>query len=161
MPLSASNFKMILKIQEAKLSALEKSLSEKHKEYMEACGKLEERESIIRKLNAQSNNLNHYTNSICQSYSVLSLLQVETSRFWNSYDLEMHEYYLNQEKTEVSDKKIQHDEIKKVWLKQKLKADKFEAMYKQEMTKNINIKSEREEESIHDNQAIKGNFCYE
>jgi hypothetical protein len=127
----------------------EKKLSESKEKLLEACEKVIKRDKEIKTINNESGNLNIYLAREKVAKSPTKREYVHIRKFWLNYDLEMHEYYYNQEVDEQSAAVVHHNKIRKQWYKQKMKTEKLSKIYKTYTIEN-NMKNENQEDE--DNQ---------
>jgi phage FluMu protein Com len=145
-----NKIKKIMKIQDIRLAKAGKLLAEAHREYLEARNTMEQRNNIMDSLYLQKKELKAYIikmHSTC-AYSSESKLREADAKYWIEYDLEMHEYYLDQDKTNLEQKRKVYNEKKKIWFRQKLKMESIHNLYIKTKIQSDKIRNENEEDEI-------------
>jgi hypothetical protein len=143
-----SNLKRLLKIQLSRLTAHEKMLKQARYEYKEAYETLKERKENINLIKQKIDNVYDYSTLKSGHTTPEMFNSCNSYLFWLNYDLEMHEYYHNQEEDRVKQTNTQYLIAKHNWYKQKRKSEKLNELY----VNNKNIqqikKEEQEDESF-------------
>ncbi|MES9938952.1 MAG: hypothetical protein ABW104_04170 [Candidatus Thiodiazotropha sp. 6PLUC2] len=91
------------------------------KAYSDACHNLSERNKSITTIHNEKDTLKKYCNEKYVSESPTHRERVHVRNFWLNYDLEMHEYYHEQEVTTKTESEHKYSERKKTWNKEKQK----------------------------------------
>jgi hypothetical protein len=126
----------------------EKELAESKAKLLEACDKVNKRDSEIKKISNESEELNSYLSRVQVSKSPTKREYVHIRRFWLNYDLEMHEYYYNQEVDEKNVATSNHNKTRKLWYKQKLKTEKLSKIHKSFIReKDLQFENKEDEEN--------------
>jgi hypothetical protein len=138
----------ILKIQKKRLVSKEKLLSDAHKEYLKACKIIEQRKKQIEFIKYKEKKVNEYISKVQMNhcYIIDSIHKVANVKYWIDYDLEMHEYYLSQERVELDSKETKYIESRQKWLQQKKKLEYIKDIFKKSKM-HINMKRHDLEDS--------------
>ena len=110
-------------LQKIRVRTQEKLLSIDKKSYMDACDVLEKRNSSISDIHEENNRVNTYASNDYVIESPVHRDRVHIRKFWLDYDLEMHEYYHEQELNSKIDAESVYVSRKKLWNKEKQKSD--------------------------------------
>jgi uncharacterized metal-binding protein YceD (DUF177 family) len=123
--ISLTSLNKMIRIHEQRLSKNTKLLSKAHQNYLEALEKIKQRKRLIKNIKYEEIKIKAYTNDLNRklTYYNNSMCRVDDVRYWLNYDLEMHKYYLMQEKEELESKELEYINNKKSWFRLKKKLD--------------------------------------
>jgi hypothetical protein len=143
------DFKQLQKLNQ--LNALrakrfEKELSESKAILLKACNKVNKRDDEIKNINKENSELNQYSSNKDVTRSPTKREHVHIRKFWLNYDLEMHEYYYNQEVEDKNKAVINHNKTKHLWYKQKLKCGMISSLSKSSNNEINALKEDKEDE---------------
>ncbi|MCG7984708.1 MAG: hypothetical protein JAY90_18400 [Candidatus Thiodiazotropha lotti] len=141
-----SQIKKLNKLNDLRLKRQEKKIKQAKLSYIEACKKVENRNTQINDIKGQKQDLTKYLKIESNSKSPIKREYVQIRRFWLNYDLEMHEYYLEQELDERSTNHKNYQSDKKIWHKQKLKTEKLSELYVKSCKQHNSLIENREDE---------------
>ena len=148
--LDIDSLKKILRLQKVRIRAHEKELLERKKAYDEAIEKLDQRNNEIHHIQTEHTGLRSYLNNNHVSESPVKRQYVHVRRFWLNYDLEMHEYYRDQEQNNYDKAKEKYNNSKQAWLREKLKSNKFHDELSSSVNKHQAVIENRHDEISHD-----------
>jgi hypothetical protein len=128
----------------------EKILTLAHKKYLEACNVLDHRNKAIESLNSDKAKVKAYANKMYLNdlYSRESKLREGDVKYWIEYDLELHEYYLTQEREKLEEAHSEYIKIRRSWMQQKRKYETINNMIVKSKRRIINRMYEKEEEEM-------------
>ena len=149
-----NQLKKLNRLNKIRVKRCEKQLAESKDLFHEACRKVDKRKLEISVIKNENNDLNTHLKKNYVSKSPVKREHVHIRRFWLNYDLEMHEYYYDQEIDEKSTTQSKYQESKNVWYKQKLKAEKLNNFYNS-LSKERFVISENVEDEINQESKIK------
>ncbi|MEJ2622328.1 MAG: hypothetical protein P8163_19385 [Candidatus Thiodiazotropha sp.] len=152
--MDAKQLHKLNKINELRVRRLEKELAESKVKLLEACDKVVKRDGEIKKINSETGELISYLTHEKVMSSPTKREHVHIRRFWLNYDLEMHEYYYNQEVDEKNEADLNHKKTSKLWNKQKLKTEKLSKIHKSLINAD-NIRHESMEDEENQESSIK------
>jgi glutamate synthase domain-containing protein 2 len=158
--IDSKNLHKLLQIQQARLTVEEKKLKEAQDKYNRERKQLEERQDKINVINKQTQNVKNYKSLEKNYCSPDNINRANSHQFWLRYDLEMHQFYLSQEKESVENAKKEYEKTRQIWMKQKLKTDKLEEMYINKRNTENAIKEEIEDENDFDDRVDIGHMAY-
>lgn len=110
------------KLQVIRVRTQERLLTIDKKSYVDACDTLEKRNTTIQNIQNEKEALNVYISTSYVKESPTHRERVHIRRFWLEYDLEMHEYYHEQELNKKNEAEISYLQRKKLWNKEKQKS---------------------------------------
>ncbi len=147
----------VIKLMETRLVEHEKILFHAKKEYLEACDVIEQRNNLIKQIKSDEININTFIvkQKNSNSYSLDSRVREEDAKYWIEYDLELHEYYLTQEKIKLEEKELEYKNKRKYWLILKQKMEFIQNIYTKSKTKTKNIRLEKDAEELQEDQLFK------
>jgi hypothetical protein len=122
----------LVQLQKVRVRAHEKKLAQEKKAYLEACEKLEQRKKEINTINSEHKGLNEYISNKIVAESPTKRERVHIRRFWLNYDLEMHEYYHEQENIAKEEAHEQYTACKNHWMREKQKSLQLKYILKNE-----------------------------
>jgi ATP-dependent Clp protease ATP-binding subunit ClpA len=158
--IDSAKLRMLLQIQQAKLTVEERSLKQAQHEYTEAFNQKKEREEKVSSIKNKVIKLQKYI-SLDKNYcSPDNVNRANIYRFWLNYDLEMHEYYLSQEEKKLEKAKSQYESARRSWMKQKIKTDNLSDMHKQQKNTELSTKEEIEDEYDLEDRIDTGRVAY-
>jgi hypothetical protein len=150
---SVDRLACITKIHEHRLAKYELVLLEVKEKFNEIKEKVVQRNKLIESLLTKKQSLIAYSHKINTShnYSIETQNRLEDVRYWINYDIEMHEYYLSQEKAELEEAENVYNEKKQIWLRQKIKLNSFIDTYRSTKKSTIYERTEKvDEEELED-----------
>jgi hypothetical protein len=118
-----NNIDKLNRLQKIRVRSLEKKMLKEKLDYLSSCKKVEERAEEIDKITNEKKVLNKYITYDHVSESPIKREFVNVRKFWLNYDLEMHEYYENQERQNKNEAEELYNKRKQQWNKQKQKSE--------------------------------------
>ncbi|MBW9268590.1 MAG: hypothetical protein K1566_03000 [Candidatus Thiodiazotropha sp. (ex. Lucinisca nassula)] len=115
--MNKSQVNKLIRLNDLRVRRQEKKLSQTKITYLESCGKVESRNTQINLISTENKHLLEYLSLQTTSKSPIKREYVMIRKFWLSYDLEMHEYYLVQEIDEKNINLSKYQTEKKEWYK--------------------------------------------
>lgn len=147
-----NNIDKLSRLQKIRVRSLEKKMIEDKINYLSTCKKVEERTAEINTIKNEKGYLNKYITNEHVSESPIKREFVHVRRFWLNYDLEMHEYYYNQEVQNQNEAEELYNQRKQLWNKLKQKTEginKYNICNKNKIrTKDENSEDELSQENI-------------
>jgi hypothetical protein len=146
----------LLRLQKVRIRSYEKKLEDDKKAYNDAYEKLCKRNEEISNIHQEHMDVRSYVEQHVVSSSPVKREYAHTRRFWLNYDLEMHEYYLEEEKAALDEARIQYETTKNIWLREKLKSKRLSDEYRlANKMKDLSIENANEEMSQEDHALIR------
>jgi hypothetical protein len=143
----------LVQLQKVRIRAHEKKLALEKKAYLEASQKLEQRKKEINAINGEHKNLNRYIRNQIVAESPTKRERVYKRRFWLNYDLEMHEYYHEQEIISKEEAYEQYTACKNNWMREKQKSQQLRSTLKNENQKQCALIEYRDDELSQEDQS--------
>jgi hypothetical protein len=119
----------LLRLQKVRIRVYEKKMNQNKQAYIEAKEELLKREHEITKIKDEHKDLRLYSDRSDVLESPVKRDYVKVRRYWLNYDLEMHEYYYEQEVEDHDQAKNNYDNARSTWMKAKLKNQKMQEEY--------------------------------
>ena len=149
--LENDSLEKLLRLQKVRIRSYEKKLAEDKRSYLEARDKLNQRNNEIDSIQNQHEDIKGYLSMQHVSNSPVKTEYAHIRRFWLNYDLEMHEYYRDQENIDHDDAKNKYETSKKEWLRERMKSNRLNNEFKAfAAKKNVIIENTQDEVSQED-----------
>ncbi|MCG7901287.1 hypothetical protein A3194_14340 [Candidatus Thiodiazotropha endoloripes] len=155
--MNKSQISKLNKLNDLRVKKQEKQLKHSKYLYLESCEKVETRSCQINHLKKEKKGLLKYSKLETTLNSPTKREFVHIKRYWLNYDLEMHEYYLDQEIDERNTKHSQYERDKKIWYLQMLKKQKLSILHNNVCIEE-NAILDNSEDDINQENSIIGNY---